>query len=90
MADTEHYVREDVRAFLSMLEAMGSKGVEEVGAIEGREQMRVMSQLAEAPAREMAVQRDLTFPGPAGDVPIRFYDTAETRGPSPVASARQR
>ena len=32
MADTEHYVRDDVRGFLDMLEAMGGKGVEEVGA----------------------------------------------------------
>ena len=36
MPDTEHYVREDVRGFLDMLEAMGTKGVEEVGAVEGR------------------------------------------------------
>ena len=42
MADTEHYVRDDVRGFLDMLEAMGGKGVEEVGAQEGREQMRAM------------------------------------------------
>ena len=42
MADTEHYVREDVRGFLDMLEAMGTKGVEEVGAVEGREQMRTL------------------------------------------------
>ena len=40
MADTEHYVRDDVRGFLDMLEAMGGKGVEEVGAQEGREQMQ--------------------------------------------------
>ena len=32
MADTEHYVRDDVRGFLDMLEQMGGKGVEEVGA----------------------------------------------------------
>ena len=46
MADTEHYVRDDVRGFLDMLEAMGGKGVEEVGAQEGREQMRAMGALA--------------------------------------------
>ena len=37
MADTEHYVRDDVRGFLDMLEQMGGKGVEEVGAEEGRQ-----------------------------------------------------
>ena len=40
MADTEHYMRDDVRAFLTMLEQIGGKGVEEVGHIAGREQMR--------------------------------------------------
>lgn len=84
MADTEHYVREDVRGFLAMLEQMGGQGVEEVGAVEGRQQMRVMAQMAEAEPRKMALQKDLTCPGPAGDIPLRFYDTQENRGPSPV------
>ena len=68
MADTEHYVRDDVRGFLDMLEAMGGKGVEEVGAQEGREQMRAMGALAEAEPRAMAVQKDLTCAGPAGPI----------------------
>lgn len=84
MADTEHFVRDDVRAFLAMLEQIGSKGVEEVGHIEGRAQMRVMSQLAEAEAAELAVIRDLACPGPGGDIPLRLYDTQETRRPGPV------
>ncbi|WP_379546533.1 alpha/beta hydrolase [Qipengyuania sp. DSG2-2] len=84
MADTEHFVREDVRGFLDMLEQIGGKGVEEVGAVMGREQMRAMGAIAEAPAREMAVQKDLTCPGPAGDIPLRFYDVKESREPSPV------
>ena len=83
MADTEHYVRDDVRGFLDMLEQMGGKGVEEVGADEGRAQMRAMSAVAEAEPRAMAVQKDLTCPGPAGTVPIRFYDVKAERGPSP-------
>ena len=83
MADTEHYVREDVRGFLDMLEAMGTKGVEEVGAIEGREQMRTLGSVAEAEPRPMAIRRDLTCPGPAGDIPLRFYDPRETRAAGP-------
>ena len=84
MAKTEDYVRDDVRGFLDMLEQIGGKGVEEVGAVEGRQQMRAMGQIAEAPARPMAVTRDLTCPGPGGDIPLRFYDTKDDRGPSPV------
>ena len=84
MADSEHFVREDVRGFLDMLEQIGGKGVEEVGAVEGREQMRAMGQLAEANPREMAVQKDLTCPGPAGDIPLRFYDAKDSREAGPV------
>jgi acetyl esterase len=80
MADTEHYVRDDVRGFLDMLEAMGGKGVEEVGAEEARQQMRAMGAVAEAEPRTMAVQRDLTCPGPAGP---RFYDVKAERAPGP-------
>ncbi len=83
MASSEHYVREDVRAFLDMLEAMGGKGVEEVGAVEGRQQMRVLGQMAEADAHDLAVMRDLSCPGPAGDIPLRFYDTKTEREPGP-------
>ena len=83
MADTEHYVREDVRGFLDMLEAMGTKGVEEVGVVEGREQMRTLGSVAEAEPRPMAIRRDLTCPGPAGDIPLRFYDPRDTRAAGP-------
>lgn len=83
MADTEHYVRDDVRAFLAMLEAMGGKGVEQVGHIEGRQQMRTLGSLAEAPARELAVVRDLACPGPAGDIPMRLYDPRDSRAAGP-------
>ena len=83
MADTEHFVREDVRGFLDMLEQIGGQGVEEVGAEIGRQQMRAMGSLAEAPARTIAVKRDLACPGPAGDIPLRFYDTKETREAGP-------
>ncbi|GMM94214.1 alpha/beta hydrolase [Qipengyuania sp. MTN3-11] len=83
MADSEHYVRDDVRGFLDMLEQIGGKGVEEVGAVAGREQMRAMKGLAEAPAHDLPIKRDLTCPGPAGDIPLRFYDTRAERGPGP-------
>ena len=32
----------------------------------------------------MAVIKDLTCPGPAGDIPVRFYDVRDARDPSPV------
>ncbi|WP_133365151.1 alpha/beta hydrolase [Qipengyuania sediminis] len=84
MADAEHYVREDVRGFLDMLKAMGGPGVEEVGAVAGRDQLRMLTSLAEAEPRQLAVSRDLMCPGPAGDIPLRLYDTKEHREPGPV------
>ncbi|MEO1968080.1 MAG: alpha/beta hydrolase [Sphingomonadaceae bacterium] len=83
MADTEHFVREDVRGFLNMLEQLGRPGVEELPVEEGREGMRVMGQMAEADPRELAVIKDVTCPGPAGDIPLRFYDKRENREPGP-------
>lgn len=83
MADGEHYVREDVRGFLDMLKAIGGPTVEEVDAEVGREQMRAMGSLAEREPRDLAVVRDLTCPGPAGDIPLRLYDTKAQREPGP-------
>lgn len=84
MADTEHFVRDDVRGFLGMLEQMDTPGAEELPLEEGRESMRVLGSLAEAPARDLAVKQDLTCPGPAGDIPLRLYDTKAERDPGPV------
>ncbi|WP_394269820.1 alpha/beta hydrolase [Qipengyuania sp.] len=84
MSDSEVFVREDVRGFLQMLEQMGGKGVDEVGAVEGRQQMKMLGALAETAPRDLAVVRDLACPGPAGDIPLRLYDARETREPSPV------
>ena len=79
MGDKEHYVREDVRGFLDMLQQLDRPGVEELPVDEGREGMRMMGSIAEAEPRDLAVVRDLTCPGPAGDIPLRFYDTKENR-----------
>jgi acetyl esterase len=84
MAECDHYVREDVRAFLAMLNAMAGPGVEAVGAVVGRQQMRMLGTLAEAEPRPLAVIRDLTCPGPAGAIPLRLYDSREVREAGPV------
>jgi acetyl esterase len=50
LARSDHYVRDDVRAFLDMLEI-----------------------------------RDLSCPGPGGDIPLRLYDARESRDAGPLA-----
>jgi acetyl esterase len=84
MADTEHYVREDVKAFLALLEAAGGPPLDEVTIAEARAGYLALHGMADAPARELAVIRDLACPGPAGDIPLRLYDARESREPGPV------
>lgn len=84
MAATEPYVREDVKAFLDLLAAAGGPQITEMDLPEARQAYISMHAMADAPARELAVIRDLACPGPAGDIPLRLYDAREERGPGPV------
>ncbi|MBB3032717.1 alpha/beta hydrolase [Alteriqipengyuania lutimaris] len=80
----EPFVRDDVRGLLDMLKAMGRPPVEEAGAVAGREGMRMLAQLADPQPHDLAVIRDVTCPGPAGDIPCRFYDSRESRDAGPA------
>ena len=66
MSQTDHYVRDDVRAFLDFLKSQDGPQIYELPLDEARAAPRAMGELADAPARELAVVRDLTCPGPAG------------------------
>ncbi len=81
---SEHFVRPDVALFLQFLNAIPGPKMHEVSAPEAREMMRAMRDVADAPVGDLEVIRDLTIPGPAGDIPARLYDARETRGPGPV------
>lgn len=78
------YVRPDVQAFLAFVEAQPGPKTHEVDAADARELMRTMVQMCDVEAGELAVKRDLSFPGPAGDVPIRLYDAQAEREPGPA------
>lgn len=84
MANPEPYVREDVRAFLALLEAAGGPPLGDVTIEEARAGYQALHDMADAPARELAVIRDLTCPGPADDIALRLYDARESRDPGPV------
>ncbi|WP_120717782.1 alpha/beta hydrolase [Tsuneonella amylolytica] len=84
MADTEHYVREDVRGFLDFLKSMAGPEMDEVPIEQARGTYVAMKGLAEAPERDLAVVKDLTCPGPAGDIPLRLYDARDNREAGPV------
>lgn len=81
---TDHYVRPDVRAFLDFLNAAGTPPLSQVTPAEARQSYMAMKVIGDLEGRELAMVRDLTCPGPAGDIPLRFYDPRESRGPGPV------
>jgi len=82
---SEPYVRPDVRTFLDYLNNLPGPRSHEVGPEEARRLMVASRHVADAPAGELALIRDLTCPGPDGNsIPLRLYDTRESRGPCPL------
>jgi acetyl esterase len=80
----EPYVRRDVRHFLDFLNALPGPRTHEVSPAEARVMMARSRQVADAEVGALATIRDLSCPGPSGDIPLRLYDTRETRAPGPL------
>ena len=81
---TPPYVRPDVAGFLAFLNSVEGPQMHELPLDEARASYLAMVPVAEADPRELAVIKDLTCPGPAGEIPLRFYDARENREPGPV------
>jgi acetyl esterase len=75
-------VTPEVRAMLDALDALGSPPIEEQTPAQVREAYGQFNALASR--AEMASVTDRTFPGPAGDVPVRAYVPTAEPGPRPV------
>ena len=82
MSDSKTLIREDVAGFLALVNSLPPP--EALIAEEQRAGYLAMKAMTEADPRPMAVIKDLTCPGPAGDISLRFYDVRESRDPSPV------
>jgi acetyl esterase len=82
MSRKEIFVREDVAGFLALVNSLPAP--EALIVDEQREGYLALKAMSEADPRPLAVIRDLTCPGPAGDIPIRFYDVREAREPGPA------
>ena len=78
------YVRPDVSAFLAFLNAQEGPKMHELPAESGRSMMLAMRAVADSEPSSLAVIRDITCPGPAGDIPLRLYDAREFREAGPV------
>ena len=74
---TEPHVRPDVRLFLDYLNRLPGPRTHEVGPNEARVMMLASRHVADAPIGELAVIRDLSFPGPGGAVGLRVFDARE-------------
>lgn len=79
MNDNGHFVREDVRGFLDFLASMERPELDQQPLAEARAGMVAMAPVIDLPPVDLPVIRDLTCPGPAGDIPLRFYDTRTDR-----------
>src|SRR3569623_2067021 len=82
MADP--FVRPDVRTFLEHLNALPGPKSHEVGPNEARTMLLASRHVADAPVGELAVIRDLSCPGSAGEIPLRLYAARERRGAGPL------
>jgi acetyl esterase len=81
---SEPFVRPDVRAFLDFLNALDGPSSREAGLEASRAMLVKSRHLADADMGELAILRDLSCPGPAGEIPLRLYDAQEERGPGPL------
>ena len=79
MNDNAPFVRDDVRGFLDFLASMERPELDQQPLAEARAGMVAMAPVIDLPPRDLPVIRDLTCPGPAGDIALRFYDTQANR-----------
>lgn len=82
MSDSKTLIREDVAGFLALVNSLPAP--ETLVPELQRAGYLGLKAMSEADPRPMTVIKDLTCPGPAGAIPLRFYDVRESRDPSPV------
>lgn len=78
------FIRPDMKAFLDAMAAIDGPAIADMTIEEARASYIALHAMADRPARELAVIKDLSCPGPAGDIPLRLYDARESRAAGPV------
>lgn len=81
---TTAFVRPDTQAMLAMLETAMEVPMDQMEPAAAREVYVGMRFLVDAEPTELAVIKDLTCPGPAGDIKLRYYDKRESREKGPA------
>lgn len=85
---SEPSLRPDVRAFLDAMAAnprpaMSDETIAMMRQIPA-EMMEQMLQQIDLPVGELGEMRDVTMPGPGGEIALRLFDVRKERGPGPV------
>ncbi len=81
---TDHFIRPDVAAFLQFLNAVPGPKMHEVSPTEARALMTAMRDMADLPVGDLAINRMIEIPGPAGIIPAQLFDSRPTRDAGPV------
>ncbi len=84
MSAAAPFIRADMKAFLDALAAANGPAIADMTLEEARAGYGALHTMADRPARDLAVVRNLNCPGPAGEIGLRLYDTRETREAGPV------
>ena len=72
-----------LKTILDQIASLGGPPIQELGVTAARALLDNFAALG-GPAAEVARVEDLTFAGPAGDVPVRVYRPTTDAGPQPV------
>jgi acetyl esterase len=78
------YVRPDVRAFLDMMAANPRPIFNDALMAQIRQMPPDMMAALDLPVGDMAVIRDVTMPGPGGEIALRLFDSRAERPAGPV------
>lgn len=81
---TTAFVRPDTQAMLAMLAAADQPPLDQMEPAAAREAYVGMRYLVDVEPTELAVVKDLTCPGPAGEIKLRYYDKRENREKGPA------
>ena len=85
---SEHFIRPDVQAYLDLMKAtprppMSDQMIAMMRSMPTEMIAGMLAQL-DQPVGELGEVRDLTMPGPAGEIELRLFDPRKSRGPGPV------
>lgn len=81
---TGPFVRPDVAMVLAMMAASDAPPMDQLPLADARDAYRMMRFVVDAEPTPLAIVRDLTCPGPAGDIALRYYDARESREAGPA------